>query len=269
MFVDEICESKKLLPVKSQIEQLIENYKNQKNIVQASVYLRDFNQTAWISINSNENYLPGSLFKVPILVCFLKMNELHPGILDKKIRYTYPFESSLAVAFQSKSIKLGSTYSIRELLKYMIVYSDNQATMLLNQNIDDAILKKIFNDLNLQIPDIKAPQYFFTVNQYSKFMRAIYNGCYLTHENSEYAAKLLSQTVFREGIQSPLPNDIVIAHKFGETGNLNEIQLHESAIVYLDNRPYLLTIMTKGKDNKSLSALISDISKIVFSQMHS
>ena len=55
-----------------------------------------------------------------------------------------------------------------------------------------------------------------------------------------------------------------MAHKFGESGTPVDKQLHESAIVYLDKKPYLLTVMTKGKDNASLSKLICEISSIVY-----
>ncbi len=60
---------------------------------------------------------------------------------------------------------------------------------------------------------------------------------------------------------------VPIAHKFGESGTPIEMQLHESAIVYLKNKPYLLTVMTKGKDNKTLSKLIGEISAVTYKNM--
>ncbi|MFM6934109.1 MAG: serine hydrolase [Flavobacteriales bacterium] len=267
MFVDKDCESKSLSSLKNKVATFIDSYKSTGKINQASIYLRDYNNTAWTAVNSPENYEPGSLFKVPIMICFLKMNELKPGLIDRKLSYNTPFEQSLNVAFKAKSIQLGKSYTIRELLKYMIVYSDNNATMLLNQHIDHQVLVRIFKDLGLAVPDKFAPHYYFTVNQYSMFMRALYNACYLTIEDSEYAAELLSQAVFKEGMRKSIPATIPMAHKFGESGTLEEFQLHESAIVYLKNRPFLLTIMTKGKDNKSLTELISGITKIVFDDM--
>lgn len=267
MFVDKDCESKSLAPLKSKIATFIDSYKSAGKINTASVYLRDYNNTAWTAINSTESYEPGSLFKVPILMCFLKMNELKPGVLDRKIDFSTPFEETVKVAFKSKSIQLGSSYSIRELLKYMIVYSDNDATMLLTQVIDHDVMARIFSDLNLPIPDRTAAHYYFTVNQYSMFMRALYNASYLSIENSENAAELLNKAVFNEGIRKKIPKGIPIAHKFGESGTNQEFQLHESAIVYLENRPFLLTVMSKGKDNKYLTDLISGIGEIVYHDM--
>jgi beta-lactamase class A len=57
-------------------------------------------------------------------------------------------------------------------------------------------------------------------------------------------------------------------HKFGEAGDANEKQLHESAIIYLDNNPYLLTIMTKGNDMKKLPDVINQISALIYQNMN-
>ena len=174
-----------------------------------------------------------------------------------------PFAINKNVAYQSKQIKLGSKYTVRQLLTYMISYSDNNATALLNNNLEADVLYKLFADLNLVIPDIKAQHYYFTVKDYSLFLRTLYNATYLSVANSEYAMELLEKCEFKGGIVNGLPSNIRVAHKFGESGTPTEMQLHESAIIYDKDKTYLLTVMTKGKDNKSLSSLISKISELV------
>jgi beta-lactamase class A len=198
---------------------------------------------------------------------YLKMNELSPGVLNKEIAYTQRFTLNKAVAFKSKSIQLGKKYKVKELLKYMIEYSDNNATILLTSSLDNAIFVKLFTDFDMKTPIINAEQYQLSAQQYSYFMRAIYNASYLSVENSEYAAELLTKCDFKDGIMLGLPKGIQVAHKFGESGTTVDRQLHESAIVYLDGKSYLLTIMTKGKDLKVLSKLMGDISRLVYSNI--
>jgi beta-lactamase class A len=264
MFADEECPSDNMALINESINNIISNYKQYQNVTSASVYLRDFESTEWTVHNEGEQYEPGSLFKVPILVALLKMNEEKPGLLDKKIPYTKIYSIDKKVMFESKSIELGKQYSVRELLKYMIVYSDNNATALLETILDYKTTAKMFTDLGLTAPDFKADNYYFTVRDYSLFMRAIYNASYLNSEDSEYAAQLLTQTQFKDGIINGLPSGTVVAHKFGESGHIDLVQLHESAIVYLNDNAYLLTVMTKGKDMKTLSKLIAEISKTVY-----
>ena len=87
LYAEPSCESEELQSCKNQINQVINSNKTQGNINTASVYLREFSQAQWISINEDELYSPGSLLKVPELIAFYKMNEINPGYLDKVIHY--------------------------------------------------------------------------------------------------------------------------------------------------------------------------------------
>ena len=268
LFTDRPCQSDKLLPVKTQLESLISNYKLSGAINSASVYLRQLNQGDWISIDELEKYNPGSLLKVPELITFFKMNEKTPGLLDRKIIYNTPLDLPKKAYYLSKSIELGKTYTIRELLYYMIAYSDNNATMLLNQRMDVDIFRKVFTDLGLPNPDLKSTDIPITAKEYSYFLRVLYNATYLNDEDSEFCAELLCHSDFAQGMVDGLPKDTKIAHKFGEAGDGINAHFSESGIVYIHNSPYLLTIMTKGKDNKILPSVISDISKKVFEMIN-
>jgi len=265
LFVDEDCESHGLSSIKYKVNAIIDKAKADRKLTTASVYLRS--QDGWLEINGGEKYEPGSLFKVPILMSILKIEEEHPGFLNKQILYSQPFETGKRVSIASKTIQLGKTYTIRELLEYMIKYSDNQATCLLQVNFDMAVLQRLFTDIGLDAPNMYADKFFFTVKDYSLFMRTIYNAGYLNIKNSEYAAELLSQCDFNEGIVAGLPAGMKVAHKFGETGDDFVKQLHESAIVYIENRPYLLTVMTRGGDFASLKQFMAETSKAVFEEM--
>lgn len=264
MFVDGECESESLQPIKNKLTGIIEQYKKANGVITASVYLRSAKE--WIDINENESYEPGSLFKVPVMMAILKMNEDNPGFLNKQVAYTKVFDINKHVLFSDKSIKIGQTYTIRQLLEYMIRYSDNNATALLETYMKPEILQKMFADIGLEVPNMYAQHYYFKASQYSLFMRSIYNASYLSAKNSEYAAELLSKCEFKDGIAKGLPEGVKLVHKFGEAGNVNQIQLHESAIVYLDGKAYLLTVMTKGTDTKALSALIGEISREVYNE---
>jgi len=265
MFVDAPCESDALLPVKAKLVAVIEALKSTGKIDEASFYIRTYNDentTRWISHNDHMKFSPGSLLKVPELIALLKMNELHPGFLDKKITFSHLFASDKNPVFLSKSIKLGQSYTVRELLKYMIVYSDNNATQLLNTVLDVQLFKKVFRDFGMEAPDWSKNDYPISARDFSYFMRALYNASYLSIEDSEYATSLLAQTEFNKGMLSALPTGVRLAHKFGEAGNDAQKQLHESALVYGKKQTYLLTIMTKGKSFDDLPQAIKAITEV-------
>jgi len=267
MFVEDECESEGLTLIKQRVTKLIDELKGSGDLISASVYLKSYTKNEWMGINENEKFSPGSLLKVPVLIAFLKMNEKRPGILDQTLAYSHPFPSNKTVAFLSNQIILGHKYTVRDLLTYMIAYSDNNATNLLNTIIDVNVFKKIFTDFGLEAPEWNSSNYPISSKDYSLFIRALYNASYLSIEDSELATELLAKSDFKMGLAKDLPDYLRIAHKFGEGGNSNEPEVSESAIIYLENKPYSLTVMTKGKEKQRLAQILSQISDVVFQNM--
>ncbi|MCX6351233.1 MAG: class A beta-lactamase-related serine hydrolase [Bacteroidetes bacterium] len=267
MFVDKGCESEEFAPLKHEVAKIIENFKMKDELISASVYLKEYNQNTWMGINEEEKYKPGSLLKVPELITYLRMAEANPGLLDKVISYDHPFTNNKDPKILSQSIQVGHKYTIRELLDYKISYSDNNATMLLNNAMDEKMFYKTFTDFGLAPPDMKASTYPISSKDFSLFMRALYNGSYLSKNNSEFATELLSKCDYKEGMIKGLPMGVKIIHKFGEAGNDLGLELHESGIIYINNFAYLLTVMTKGKDLTKLPEVIRQISEKAYKTM--
>ncbi len=261
------CQAAKYNSLQTTIAEFIENEKS-NGLSEASVYLMDFSGNTWMDVNENEKYTPGSLFKVVTLVAYLRLAETKPGVLEEEIEFSNNNnERAHPQTFNSKTIKEGNRYKVKELLHYMIAYSDNNATMLLHKFVDVGMFQKIFSDIGLRVPDMHGQSYQMSVKEYSKFLRVLYDGGYLTITASDYALSLLAECDFKEGIVSELPPTVKVAHKFGQAGTPEFPELHESAIIYLDNRPYLLTIMTRGRDIKNQAKVIGHISRIVYDKM--
>jgi len=238
-----------------------------KNI---SVYIRDLNNGPWVGIKEKESFAPASLLKIPVLIAYLKIAETNPGILDKVI----PHEESLPGKHQNikpkETIQMGQAYTVNELLHRMIKYSDNDATSLLLLNIDKNDLDRVYRDLQLIVPDVRNSEDFISIKDYASFFRILYNASYLGRAMSEKALKILTEVDFREGLVAGLPSGVKIAHKFGEnTDPSGLVQLHECGIVYYDNSPYLIGVMTRGYDFGRLKNILQDISKIVYNHKES
>jgi len=264
LYIENECESPSLNPLKSSLQNVIDqNIANQK-IHTASIFLKKFNTNESLLINKTEKYAPGSLLKISIMIAILKMSEKDNELLNKKITFTQTSKNNKVQTIVSNSIKIGQSYSIKELLKYMIVYSDNNAASLIAKNIDGNVIKSLFSDIGLNVPDLNSNDLFLNINELSFFMRVIYNGSYLTKANSEFALELLSHGDYKNGLLKDIPSDIIVAHKFGESGNEVEKQLHETGIIYANNSPYLITVMTKGNNRDELANFISEISKTVY-----
>jgi beta-lactamase class A len=266
LYSNKTCESTNYNKLKSSIIEIIEQNKRMGNIDKSSVYLKILNSRDFITINEEDQFHPASLIKLPLLMTYLQMEERNPGTLNKKIVF-HPLQGLPNQTYKSKKIEPEKSYTIKELLKYMIAYSDNNATYLLNENVDENAFKKMFSDFGLIVPDIHDVNYQISAKNYSVFLNVIYNGGYITIRNAEYACELLNECDFNEGMQSGLPGNINIIHQFGEWGDRNNRSIHqlsESGIIYLDNSPYLLTIMTQGKEVAKLPSVLSNVSKTVY-----
>ncbi|MEO8087744.1 MAG: serine hydrolase [Bacteroidota bacterium] len=245
----------------------INTMKSNGTINDASVYVRKLNVGEWTSVNSSTEYAPGSIIKIAALITYLKMSEQNPKLLNKEFLFQGRKKGVPNQTFNDDAMVAGKSYSAKELLTRVIVNSDNDATLIINESLDLDAFKKLFTDLEIAEPDIHDRNFKIDVSDLSKFLRILYNATYLNKDNSEYALSLLSKSTFTKGIVSGLPADTRIAHKFGETGTPTEAQLHETAIVYIANSPYLITIMTRGNKVQLLPEALSNLSRITYESM--
>lgn len=266
LLADVARENEQLGALKTNLALLINQAQTTGEVRSASVYIRMMNDGAWIAINEREQFSPGSLLKVQLLIAWLKQAEKNPAALQQRIRFEKHFEVQRVPIFTGPSLQSGHSYTIRELLRRMIVYSDNDATILLNTHLDSEADRKVYQDLGLRVPDANATDYPLTVQECSRFFRVLYNATYLDPDLSEYALRLLTDAAFAGGIATPL-GDVPVARKFGERGSGGEKEFHEIGIIYLDSHPYLLGVMTRGNNYDELISVVESISRLVYESL--
>jgi beta-lactamase class A len=260
-------ESENYTVLKQEINLLIQDKLNQGLINRVSVYFRVMNDGQWISINGNTSYRAGSLMKVPVMIYYLKQAEKNPSLLNQTRVYKKTNRVIPDQTYPDKTIIIGKPYTIKELIGSMIMYSDNYATSLLNNSINTDGLSKLFTDLGIKKPALTDINYSITAIDYSRFLQVLYSSTYLGPESSEFALTQMAGCSFKEGLLKKIPENIVVAHKFGEANDMNNTELSESGLFYIGNNPYLLTVMVNGKELSQDADLISDISYLVYKQM--
>src|SRR5581483_7581107 len=251
---------------KFQLTDFVDNIVNSGRVDSLSVYVRDLNNGPWVGVNESEQFIGGSLLKVPILIAYLKLSESDPSVLSKAIAYKNVIADNTQYFSSGKQIEVGKTYTVKDLLDYLIKYSDNNAAELLSGNLPSESFDDVFEALGQGRPNVNEPYPVNTVT-YSGFFRILFNASYLSKADSETALKMLTETTFTKGITYLLPSGITVAHKFGERGDENVDQLHDCGIVYYPNHPYLLCIMSTGKNFDSMASAIASVSKFVYDQI--
>lgn len=261
------CSTPEYDSLKSEISNYIIEQQKSGVLTCASVYMKELLSGRWFDINGSQKYNPGSLMKVAIMLTYLKQSESEQSLLDKRFTLKSKMSDVINQLRTSPELQVGASYSVRELISEMIVNSDNDATNLLNENLDQLMFSKVMSDLGCATPSIEDPNYQMTIMEYNRYFRVLYNASYLNDENSQWALSLLTKSNYKDAFVKELPTEVTIAHKFGERPYDQGHNFHEAGLVYLKNKPYLLVVMTRGKDNTKLPSVVSHISKMCYEEV--
>ena len=248
------------------------------DILNLSVYFRDLNNGSWFGTEEKEMFSPASLMKLPLLLAYYKQSEYDPGFLQKKLIFTinWTMDDYTQNIKPENRLVPWKEYTIEEIMRQMIIYSDNEASIFLEKNINIAAFKKVFMDIWLNFPAIISWNFDNNIRvvDYAAFFRILFNASYLNKENSQKVLWMLTQTTFKDGlIKGVNDTNIKVSHKFGERsifGNnwIERMQLHDCGIVYYPNHPYILCIMTRWYEFETLKKVIENVSNITYKKIN-
>jgi beta-lactamase class A len=249
-----------LLDLKNSISAYLDQLTANNSVTRVAVQFRDLNTGPWFGINNLDQFSPSSLLKLPVMMAYYKEAEANPAILQKQFTFTKG-PTEVVPAFPPKHpLENGKTYTVEQLIESMIVESDNNALLILENYIGEDKINQVTLDLGIATNQDLS----LSVSDYSTLIRVLYYSTYLNKDYSEKALELLSKAEFTQGLVALLPKDITVAHKFGEREADGVNQLHDCGIIYYPKHPYLLCIMTKGPNFNDLLTTIQQISNRVY-----
>ncbi len=261
--------------LKDKLSSFIDSKRYNGEASEVSVYFRDLNNGPTLGINEDDLFISASLLKLPIALTLYKLAEdQNLGVLEQKLDFNLApgAELNLVQYFKpSKTVQIGSTYMVNELIYNSLVYSDNLSNDVLKGYLtkigkgQDFILRTL-KELGLTEPaSIETSD--ISTRSYASIFRILYNASYLSNEDSEKVLSILSQSEFDQGLAAGIPKDVKLANKFGERDLPDQKQLHDCGIVYFPGNPYLICVMTRGENYDTLAGVIRDVSKMVYDEM--
>jgi len=234
-----------------------------------SIYVEYLNTGANISINPENNIWPASLAKVPLAIAAMKKIEEGEWTLSNELVLLERDRDERSGAEEGRLFEepIGTRFTIEKLLEEMLINSDNTAFRIL--------LRNIHNDDIEQIVEETGMEQLFTVDgkisakEYSRMLRSLYVSSFLSRENSERILQWLDEAPFDDFLAHPIPADVPFAHKYGTKISLNTYA--DAGIVYLLERPYLITVLVQGDQKKPFAgeraqaaAFMQEISAITY-----
>ena len=257
-------------PIKSfenKIEQAIEPYKIGNPKLNVSYVFKDLNTETETVVNAKTLYAPASLMKIPVMVAVLKIAETKPSILQQQIQFVakkYNLEE------ESGFPKVdGNYYSVEDLLVQSIAYSDNDATYMLRLFIGEQNISEAEDALGVHVNEgTSYKEDILDVESIVRLFTTLYESDYLGPVMSDKALSILAESSYQKGIRKVIPHSLMVAHKYGVRFGNNKVkgsvqnQLHQFGIVYFAGKPFLVGIMTKGADQKTLEEVIEKLTLV-------
>lgn len=238
-----------------------------------AIYFRDLSNGPWFGIRESEKFRPASLLKVPVAMAVYKAAEERPELLRRKLRYAERLslpQGRIQFIRPVKEIELGREYTVEELVEHMLVYSDNQALLLLSEVLPAKGITALYEALGVDRDVVENMDGKLSLRAFGTFYRILFNASYLSRANSEKLLEMLSRSVYTRGLVAGVPPAVPVAHKFGEGGELGrDLQLQDCGIVYHPSRPYLICVVGSGPSHEGLEKFISSVSAFVFEQVSS
>ncbi|MEG1896264.1 MAG: serine hydrolase, partial [Oscillospiraceae bacterium] len=171
-----------------------------------------------------------------------------------------------------KEMEQGHSFTLKEILTFMIIVSDNMATNILIDMLGmDAVNaqgKKLGLEkatLGRKMMDSQAKKLghdnYICAQDMASVLEKIYTGKLVNEEMSAVALDILKRQQQMGRLQLYLPEELVVAHKCGDLDFLE----HDGGIVFMEGKPYILVVLTaQAKTNKDARETIGNISKIVY-----
>ena len=222
-----------------------------------SVYVKDFATGETLNLNSDQVYVAASTIKLPLVLYIYELAAQGKINLDAKLTYTPEYYAQGTGILQGELF--GGQYTIRELSRLSMEYSDNVAWKMLLDFMGQDKLTAYEKSLGAKATGGDNGLYITTPEDMGIYLERLLN---FSEEKPEYGNEVLhymANSIFSEGIPQDLPDDIVVAHKMGA---LND-KFHDVGIVF-GNRPYIIAIFTDEAWEEVSLQTLADVSRIVY-----
>jgi beta-lactamase class A len=166
----------------------------------------------------------------------------------------------------------GNSYTLADVIKLMIVQSDNTAANLLIRlagmdkvnefsrglGLGDTLLQRLMMDFKAREA---GRENYTTAADMGRFLGALYRGSVVDAESSRWMLGVMREQLDRSMMMLFIPDATVVAHKTGELDRLD----HEAAIVLTGKADYIfVALVWDAPDNNSSRLALGDMSKSAY-----
>ncbi|MEH7158379.1 serine hydrolase [Neobacillus drentensis] len=196
-----------------------------------------------------------STIKLPLALYIMEQAAKGKINLNQKLTYkSYHYYGGSGVIQKDK---VGTSYTIRNLVKKAMIYSDNIAFIMLKERVGQKTFIKYMKSIGGQYAYPNG-QNLTSANDLTIYAKRLYqfsNKNPLGKELVGYLKKTVYNTTIPRGIKGT-----AVAHK---VGMIPQDRIYNDAAIVFDKNPYVLAITTKGISYKKSQKVIAGLAWIV------
>ena len=231
--------------------------------------IKNFNTGHTFSYRDDLTVSSASLIKVPVMIEAFRQAKSGNITMDQRISVRPEEKAAYSVL---EFLDPENSYTILDLIKLMIIYSDNTAANLLIRLLGMDTINQCLRDLGLTSTVLRREMMDFsarekglenetTAGEMAELMLRLYHEKLLDPVSDKSMLEILKGQADECMMRVDLPDDMVIARKSGELENLN----HEMAIVYGEKSNYLYVFFVwDSRSNNESRQILQKTSKLVF-----
>jgi len=211
--------------------------------------VRDLRSGEVVQANAEGVFPSASLIKLPIMVAAFQA--VQEGKISLSMPITLRLHDKRGGSGVLKFATPGTIFTLRELLEYMIIQSDNTAAQLVIQQLGFDYLQNTFKRLGLLDTEIHPDGFRLTARHIADdnrtsprdmafLLEKIYRRDIVSSEASDQMLDILKHQKLRDRLPRFLPTGWEIAHKTG----LLRRACHDVGIVFSPGGDYLICVLT-------------------------
>jgi hypothetical protein len=221
-----------------------------------SVYYEDLSTGETFSYQSKKMKPAASTIKLPLVLYIYDLVNQNKLDLNEKLTYQkYQYYGGSGVI---QNDRVGTKYSIKDLVYKCVTYSDNIAFIMLRDRVGRANFQSYARSLGATTVYPNG-QNMTTADDLGRYLKNVWNFWKKSPKYGNELLNLLTRTVYTKTVATCL-KPAQVAHK---VGYIPEKQVYNDAAIILGDQPYILAIMTEGIPVNKEEAFISQLAVAV------
>ena len=218
-----------------------------------AIYFKDLINNYELKLNENKIYYSASTSKVFMVIYLLE--KYRNNELDLETKLVYKPSDAMQGSIGMTQHTYYDEVSLSEMIKHMLVYSDNTAYFMLIKYVGLDNLKTYFKEYNLVMESYDPFIRNYSADLAMKSLDRLYK---LLQVDDEYT-KLIKESMNNKNMNYLNFDDKVFLHKYG----YYDVSYHDIGIYDDIDNPYLIAILTLYGNN-NYDVKVKEISKKIY-----